>query len=51
MVQEHKRKKWLDHLRCCNIGIDMSKLLVSLSNFRKKDDRTSDMFNDITETD
>ncbi|XP_058982740.1 probable RNA-directed DNA polymerase from transposon BS isoform X1 [Musca domestica] len=54
LVQEHKRKKWLDHLKCCNIGTDMSKLWVtvkSLSNPGKKDDRTSVTFNDVTVTD
>ena len=54
MVQEHKRKKWLDHLKCCNIGTDLSKLWVtvkSLSNPGKKDDRTAVTFNDVTVTD
>ena len=54
LVAEHKRNRWLEHLKSCNIGTGVSKLwatVKSLSNPGKKDDRTSVTFNDETVTD
>ncbi|XP_073830575.1 uncharacterized protein [Musca autumnalis] len=47
-------RKWLNHLKSCNIGAGISKLwttVKSLSNPGRRDDRTSVTFGDVTLTD
>ncbi|XP_036346688.1 uncharacterized protein LOC118756004, partial [Rhagoletis pomonella] len=42
LVNQHKRKKWEEHLKACNFTSDVSKL--SLSNPTKRDDRVEISF-------
>lgn len=54
LVNEHKRNKWVDHLKTCNLSTGASKLwstVKSLSNPSKRDDRISITFADKTFSD
>ncbi|XP_073831662.1 uncharacterized protein [Musca autumnalis] len=54
LVGEHKRNKWLNHLKSCNIGAGIGELwatVKSLSNPGRREDRTSVTFGDVTLTD
>ncbi|XP_073842224.1 uncharacterized protein [Musca autumnalis] len=54
LVGEHKRNKWLNHLKSCNIGAGIGELwatVKSLSNPGRREDRTSVTFGHVTLTD
>lgn len=51
LAHEHKRKKWLHNLKCCNFESDIGKCWVtvkSLLNPGEKDDRTAFILNEVT---